>query len=122
MLDYLKSNIRKSRVNSHVIKIINSDVSETKIPDNSIDLVIIANVLHDVENKPKLLEEVKRISKSRARMADIDWVAKETPFGPPQDIRLDEPRARAILESGGFTIRKKIDAGPYHYGLLCEFR
>jgi ubiquinone/menaquinone biosynthesis C-methylase UbiE len=122
MLDYLKSNVKKSKVNPKSVKIIHSEASKTGIPERAVDVVLIANVLHDIEDKSEFLNEVKRISKSGSKIADVDWVASETEIGPPVEIRLDEKAAKSLLERAGFGVARKIKAGPYHYGFVCRMK
>jgi ubiquinone/menaquinone biosynthesis C-methylase UbiE len=120
MLRYLKSNLRRSRLDESTVKIIQSDVSRTSIPAHSVDLVLIANILHDIDDKTEFLREIKRISRSTAIIVDVDWIAKPTPVGPPEEIRLSEEKSKWILESEAIQVKRRIMAGPYHYGLLCE--
>jgi ubiquinone/menaquinone biosynthesis C-methylase UbiE len=51
ILNGLKENIAKSEVNPNIIKTVNSDVCHTGIPKESVDLVLFANVLHEVADK-----------------------------------------------------------------------
>lgn len=122
MLEYLRSNLQRSKVKRSLIKVINSDVAKTKIPSASIDFTVIANILHDVEDKDSFLQEVRRISKPKSKLLDVDWIGSETQVGPPLEIRLGEESARKILKENGFLVTKKIKSGPYHYGLICEIK
>ena len=83
MLNGLKENIAKSEVNPNIIKIVNSDVCHTGIPKESVDLVLFANVLHEVEDRKAFFQEVKRISKRTAFIVDVDWKKIQTEHGPP---------------------------------------
>ena len=120
MLNGLKENIAKSEVNPNIIKIVNSDVCHTGIPKESVDLVLFANVLHEVEDKKAFFQEVRRISKSTAYIVDVDWKKIQTEYGPPFKIRLSEDEANRVLAENGFYAIKQIDAGPYHYELICK--
>ena len=120
MLDSLKENIARSEVNPKVIKIVNSDVCHTGIPKGSVDLVLFANVLHEVADRKAFFQEVKRISKITAYIVDVDWKKIQTEHGPPLESRLSEDEANQILSENGFTIVKQADAGPYHYELICK--
>ena len=74
MLNSLIENIAKSGIDSPgIVKVINSDVSHTGIPKESVDLVLFANVLHEVEDRQAFFQEVKRISKPNAYVVDVDW-------------------------------------------------
>ena len=120
MLDSLNENIAKSEVNPKVIKIVKSDVCHTGIPKESIDLVLFANVLHEVDDRKDFFQEVKRISKLTAYIIDVDWKKIQTKHGPPLESRLSEDEAKRILSESGFTFVKQTDAGPNHYELICK--
>ncbi len=120
MLNGLKENIAKSEVNPNIIKIVNSDVCHTGIPKESVDLVLFANVLHEVEDKKAFFQEVRRISKPTAYIVDVDWKKIQTEHGPPFKERLSEDEANRVLAENGFSVIKQIDVGPYHYELICK--
>ena len=120
MLDNLKENIAKSGVNPKVIKIVKNDVCHTRIPNESVDLVLFANVLHEVADRKAFFREVKRISKITALIIDVDWKKIQTEHGPPLESRLSEDEANQILSESGFTVVKQTDAGLYHYELIAK--
>ena len=120
ILNALKENVAKSGIDPKIIKIINSDVSNTGIPKGSVDLVLFANVLHEVANRKTFFQEVMRISKPTAFVVDVDWKKIETEHGPPLKERLSEDEAKQVFTDNGFTVIKQIDTGPYHYELICK--
>jgi ubiquinone/menaquinone biosynthesis C-methylase UbiE len=120
MLDSLKENIAKSGVHPKVIKIVKNDVCHTGIPTESVDLVIFANVLHEVDNRKAFFQEVRRISKLTANIVDVDWKKIQTEHGPPLESRLSEYEAIQVLSESGFTVVKQTNAGPYHYELIAK--
>ncbi|HXQ92324.1 MAG TPA: class I SAM-dependent methyltransferase, partial [Nitrososphaerales archaeon] len=75
MLSYLKANLESSNSEKDLSKvnIIEADVCNTSIPDQSVDLIIFANILHDLEDRRSFFKELKRISRKTARVIDIDW-------------------------------------------------
>ena len=120
MLNSLKENIAKSGVNPKTIKIINSDMVHTGIPKESVDLILFANVLHEVEDRKAFFQEVKRIAKPTAYIVDVDWKKIQTERGPPLKERLSEDEAEQVLSENGFAVINLIDAGPYHYEIICK--
>jgi ubiquinone/menaquinone biosynthesis C-methylase UbiE len=120
MLNNLKENIVKSGVNPKVIKIVKNDVCHTGIPNESVDLVLFANVLHEVADRKAFFQEVKRISKITASIVDVDWKKIQTEHGPPLESRLSEDEANQIFSESCFTVVKQSDAGPYHYELIAK--
>jgi ubiquinone/menaquinone biosynthesis C-methylase UbiE len=120
MLEYLKSNIARTKTNAEIVKIIEADVSKTSIPSSSCDIVFFANILHDLDNPEAFLNEAKRISKPHAILVDIDWKDVNNGFGPPLEVRMSETKAKTILADNGLFIQSNIDAGPYHYGFILK--
>jgi ubiquinone/menaquinone biosynthesis C-methylase UbiE len=123
MLRYLKANLESSNLEENLakIRIIEADVSSTDIPDEGVDLVIFANILHDLKDKKSYFKEMRRIAKRTARFVDIDWHKRETAnMGPPLERRLSENESRAIIRENGLVIVHALNAGPHHYGFVCQ--
>ncbi len=118
MLEYLRSSLHRSKTDPNIVKIIEADVSRTPIPSASCDVVLFANILHDIDDPNAFLEEVKRISKANATITDIDWRNIDNGFGPPLEIRMSEKKAKRILVESGLKFVKNIDPGPHHYGMV----
>ena len=90
----------------------------SQLPDNILDLVIIANLLFQVEDKKAVLDEAKRVLKPKGRVLIIDW-EKDSPFGPAQE-RVSSDSVVQLAQRQGFVLVKEIDAGNYHWGILFE--
>jgi ubiquinone/menaquinone biosynthesis C-methylase UbiE len=120
MLNGLKENIANSEVNPNIIKTVNCDVCHTGIPKESVDLVLFANVLHEVEDKKAFFQEVRRISKPTACIVDVDWKKAKSEYGPPIKMRLSEGEAKQVLAENGFCVVKQIEVGSYHYEIICK--
>jgi ubiquinone/menaquinone biosynthesis C-methylase UbiE len=118
MLNALEENLVKAGINPKVVKIINSDVCNTMIPDASVDLVLFANLLHEVSDRKAFFQELLRISKPDACIVDLDWKKTPTEHGPPMAERLSEAEASAVFAENGFSVTKLVDVGPYHYELI----
>ena len=104
------------------VNVIESDIYSTSIPAHSCNLVFFANVLHDIEDTTVFFKEVKRIAKNDAHIVNIDWHKRDMQLGPPLAIRLSESQARHLLISNGFLVSHAVNAGPYHYGLVCKIK
>ena len=98
---------------------LNNDILHTEVPSGAIDVVLFANILHDIEDKKSFFEEINRISKRSARIIDIDWHKRSMDMGPPEEIRLSESESRNIIRENGLKIVRTLEAGPHHYGLVC---
>jgi ubiquinone/menaquinone biosynthesis C-methylase UbiE len=105
------------------IEIIWGDLDEpngTSLQNDTVERVIIANVLFQVEDKDALLVEAKRILKPGGKVLFIDWSDSYGGLGPqPSDI-IRPDVARTMFESEGFTFEKDIEVGDHHYGLIFK--
>lgn len=84
------------------------------------DVVLLANVLHDVP--PETVREAVRLVKRDGRILNADWKKEETPMGPPLDIRLTPGEAAHLLRTHGLELEETLEIGPYHYALRLRPR
>ena len=93
-------------------------IKGTRLPDNSVDMVLAVNVLH-LASKGVLMQEAKRIMHSGGIMLAIDWKPTSTTFGPKPESRLTKDEARKIITDAGLEITKEFEAGPSHYAMVA---
>ncbi len=116
MLDILQDKIKKQKIAN--IETILSEESSIPLPDGSVDVLLMANVFHELEDRSAILEEGKRILSSRGKLAIIDWKKIEMDFGPPVEERLAEEEVISVCKGSGFEFAERSDAGPYNYLLV----
>lgn len=121
MLQYLRAN-KEEGLLAEVVEIVEADVSNTKIASESVDLVLIADAFHDLDDKPSVLKEIRRIAKRKSLIVDIDWHKVATEHGPPVEARISESDARRIFAENGFEVARTVYGGPSHYGLVVISR
>lgn len=117
--DFLDT-IRKKVTETHLhnVEIILGDVEKpggTKIGDGMVNAVIASNILLQIENKEKFIEEIKRILKPQGRVLLIDW--SESSF-MSKKIVVPKEKTKEMFIKKGFTIDREIDAGAHHYGMI----
>lgn len=103
------------------IKIIQANVENkngSTLSDNSVDLVLMTNLLFQLEHKKEVFGEAKRILKKAGKILVVDW-KKEAPLGPEKG-RISEKEVKEIVKEFGFKLEKEFPAGLYHYGLIFE--
>ncbi|HEX7575294.1 MAG TPA: methyltransferase domain-containing protein, partial [Candidatus Methanoperedens sp.] len=84
----------------------------------SVDILLMANVFHELEDKLSLLKEVKRVLKINGRLMIIDWKKIEMDFGPPFQERLYEKEVIDTYYGNGFMLLESSNIGPYNYLLI----
>ncbi|MDD5614859.1 MAG: class I SAM-dependent methyltransferase [Candidatus Methanoperedens sp.] len=116
MLDIVREKIRVVKLPN--IEILLSNESSIPLPDNSVDVLFMANVFHELDDRVAILREAKRILSGSGRMIIIDWKKMEMEMGPPIEERLSEDEVVSICEDGDFRIQERLHAGAYNYMLV----
>ncbi len=87
------------------------------LPDGCADAALLANVLHEAEDRVALLAEVRRLVRPGGRLLVVDWVREPTPHGPPLEERLDPAEVEKEAGTAGWTVEGTASVGPYHWAL-----
>lgn len=86
----------------------------------SIDKIIISNILFQVDNKTALAAEACRILKPGGSVIFIEWNETENAVGPSLDNRVGKDEAKKIFEESGLSVSKEFGAGSHHYGFVFK--
>jgi ubiquinone/menaquinone biosynthesis C-methylase UbiE len=74
---------------------------ELPFADRSMDRIFVVNVLHEFEDRERLVEEIQRSLKEGGRVSLVDFQKRQTSFGPPVGERIDIDEIESIFS--GFT-------------------
>lgn len=99
-----------------------SEENSIPLPPGSVDLVFACHLLHELEDPPVFLAEVRRVLRPAGRLAAIEWEKVETGIGPPVEHRLTSEESRALLEDNGFTVTDTRSVTWANYLLLARPR
>lgn len=102
---------------TNVIPVLADEEDEFHIPTESADVILLANIYHEVDPQSLFMNEVKRILKPASTCLVVDWKTEETPVGPPLEHRVDQQDVVEEFYSAGFVLAGTCEVGPYHYGL-----
>ncbi len=120
LLSKVKSESVKAGMSN--VDIVWGDIDEkngSRLSSSSLDMVILANVLFQIEHRQKVAEEIKRVLKPKGRILVVDWADSFGGLGPKQQDVVSSDMARKLFENIGFAFDRKIkDAGDHHYGLI----
>ncbi|GAB6172077.1 hypothetical protein JCM15765_15550 [Paradesulfitobacterium aromaticivorans] len=72
------------------------------LPDKNVDIALVSNVLHELNDPLKYLLDTKRILNNNGEIWVIEWQKKETPMGPPLSERRSLEEWIMTLEQAGF--------------------
>lgn len=125
-IDVQEDVLKHLRLNTHerhsrVIETVWGDIEKaggTHLRDASLDALIVANVLFQIENRYALLAEVRRILKSGGKLMLVDWAGSYGGMGPAPEKVVTEREAEEFFINGGFHKVKSFRGGPHHYGII----
>ncbi|MBU0999082.1 class I SAM-dependent methyltransferase [Patescibacteria group bacterium] len=115
-LDTIKNRAKEAHLGN--VEIILGNVEKlggTRIGDVVADAVIASNVLFQVEDKEKFIEEIKRILKPKGKVLLIDW--SESSLMNETNV-ISKDKALEMFQKKDFVMDREIDAGEHHYGMI----
>jgi ubiquinone/menaquinone biosynthesis C-methylase UbiE len=89
----------------------------TKLPDKTLDLVLISNTLSMLEDKQTPLKEAHRVLRKGGKLCIIDWSDGMGEIKVNHSLRMSESEIKGLVEGLGFVFEKDFPGGAHHYGL-----
>ncbi|MBI5138599.1 MAG: methyltransferase domain-containing protein [Candidatus Vogelbacteria bacterium] len=87
----------------------------SRLRDESIDAVIISNVLFQAEMKDVMVAEAVRVLKVGGKILLVEWADSFGNLGPKAEHIVRESVAREYFEAAGMRFVEGFDAGAHHY-------
>lgn len=94
-------------------------VGGSKILDETMDAVIVSNILFQSEDKQSLLLEAKRIVRPGGKVLIIDWSESFGGIGPNPAHVVTLEEGKKLLSEAGLSISKEFNAGAHHWGVVA---
>ena|SRR3989338_7001626 len=94
-----------------------ADLEKSKsvaIPEKTLDMVFMSNLLYHFENPTIVLDEAKRLLRDKARIVIVDWVRKLGILGPRNDSFVNFNNLIAWSRDHGFAVQDQGAMGSYH--------
>lgn len=98
------------------VELVQADASGTGLADATCDVVFMANVWHEFEDRGAVLRESIRILKPLGRIAVLDWRPDVEPeHGPPLEHRLPSEEGATRMAEAGFERIVRTNIGRYSW-------
>jgi ubiquinone/menaquinone biosynthesis C-methylase UbiE len=115
----------EARMHGHkTVKTYHCDLDQEKlackIPEGDSDMVVLANIMHEVNNPKILLKHAYSMMKTGGKLVVVDWNDRHFPIGPAAERRLKEQDAKKMIEACGLRHLRDLDTDDYHYGMVFE--
>jgi len=125
-IDLQEGVLKHLKLNTHdqyksIIDVLWGDIEKvggTRLREVSLDAVLLANTLFQIEHREELLKEIRRVLKAGGKLMVIDWAGSYGGMGPAPEQVITEHEAEALFINGGFHKVKSFRAGSHHYGII----
>ncbi|MTK13065.1 MAG: methyltransferase domain-containing protein [Clostridiaceae bacterium] len=118
MIELLKNRMDEQDTKNLIIKKVDS--IQLPLGSNICDMAIMVTVLHEIEDKEYMLNEIKRVLKRKGRLMIIEFHKRKTPIGPPIDHRLSENYVEEICNNNELKPIEKFSLGENLYCAIFE--
>jgi ubiquinone/menaquinone biosynthesis C-methylase UbiE len=120
MLEKLRAKLAQSGAPDN-IDLMEGESASTGLPDHTYDTVLLANVWHEIDDRPAALGEAGRILRPGGKIAILDWRPDvDRPPGPQIEHRISPEETVAELEREGWKHDTPQNVGPYSYLVVAE--
>jgi ubiquinone/menaquinone biosynthesis C-methylase UbiE len=88
------------------------------LEEESVDWVVIVNMLYQNNDKSRIIGEAKRILKKGGHVLLIDWKATGGPLGPDIGSRVSREDLIKIIKKNELGILKEMEISNFHFGMI----
>lgn len=111
---FLKKRIEDNKIENITLRKIPFDSPDLK--DNEVDMVLIVNTYHHIDNRAEYFAKVKKGTKNNGELVVIDFFKTDVPMGPPTDHKVSIDEVIAELKKAGYTsFEVNVDLVPYQF-------
>lgn len=114
MLDLLMSDAH----GADNLKTLLCDKDNIPVAENSVDKILMAFVLHEVDDAVTYLKMLRQILKPGGKLFIVEWSPVESPMGPPLHERLSKEAIGKYFSDAGFELLRFEDVNDFQY--FCE--
>ena len=105
------------------LELVDGSATESHLPGQSCDLVLYANIWHELVDPVAALREAERIVRRDGRIAILDWRPEVSrPPGPPLEHRISPGTVDDTLGGQSWEFESAVNIGPYSYLVVAPAR
>lgn len=121
VLESIQSWIRSEGMDN--IQTVWSDIeayAKTPIPEKSLDVCFLVNVLHGLKDRVGTLKEAKRLLKDDGQLVIVDWEKKLGTLGPVEQNMMSIEKVVELITQVGLRSIDTMPVNDYHFCVICK--
>jgi ubiquinone/menaquinone biosynthesis C-methylase UbiE len=88
------------------------------VPEKTVDVVLLVNVLFHMSESAPTLDESARILKNKGRIVVVDWKDTGFPIAPKKESLVDFDSIKSWAREHNFVVQEDFDMGNHHRGVV----
>ncbi len=109
---------RAQKEATHNVTPILGSVDAPRIPARSVDLALLLDTFHHVDDRIDYARRLKRALRPEGRVAIIEWQKRDLPVGPDMDHKLAREKVLGEMTEAGYVLVEEPTVLPYQYFLV----
>jgi ubiquinone/menaquinone biosynthesis C-methylase UbiE len=101
------------------VVLVKTEEYDLRLQAEAVSYALAVNVVHEVDDREKFLNEIRRILKAEGRIAVIDFEKEEMEMGPPLSHRISAEEMQKLLEDLGFRVNSVKKFSDIFYGIIA---
>ena len=120
MLNAMKK--KKNDLDQNNIKLIKGTVKSTKLPENSVDKVLMVDVYHEFEFPVEMIQSIKNALRVNGKIYLIEYRAEDKSVPIKRLHKMTETQAVKEMNAAGFQLIKNIDNLPWQHCMVFSIK
>jgi ubiquinone/menaquinone biosynthesis C-methylase UbiE len=118
MLKMLADNAREAGIKN--IKPLRSTATDTKLPENAVDLVLMVDVYHECSQPEAVLKGIHTALKPTGRLVLVEFRGEDPEVPIKEEHKMTLKQVRRELEPQGFTFKESLEFLPWQHIIIFE--
>lgn len=120
-LESVESRAKIMGLTNIIIKRVNLEKENgSKLEGDSLDWVILKDMLFQNSKKDIILAEAYRVIKPGGRMLVVEWNENDSSMGPAQQLRIKKEDMVDLIQTQKFAIEREVNAGNFNYAFVVR--
>jgi ubiquinone/menaquinone biosynthesis C-methylase UbiE len=121
LVDHLRERAIRERTAN--VEAVLASADDPRLPDGAIDLALIVDSYHHIDDRRQWLARLRKAMKSAGRIAIVDWKPGRLPVGPrEEEHKIAAEKVVAEMTAAGFERLPVADVLPHQYLLMFRLR
>jgi tRNA A58 N-methylase Trm61 len=116
MLDRLRQNAAKAGI-ANIVTVV-GDVSDPKLPANTMDLVLLVDVYHEFSAPQVMLRKIRETLKPDGRLVLLEYRAEDPNVPIIAEHKMTVAQVKTELEAEGFVLQPVVETLPRQHILI----